>query len=195
MYKVTIEHVEEEVKNVKIKYFDTVPTATSLCILKSGFLFVAAEFGNQLSNSVLRKISALNSVFSYLYQFTKLGDDDDETEFSSASYPSFGMAEPFMPLPTALFKPRGLDNLTLVDEIASLDPILDSKVMNILPNSDSPQIFTACGKGARSTLRMLRHGLEVEEVVSSDLPGIPNAVWTTKLGEEGGRHFCKTKSC
>lgn len=102
------------------------------------------------------------------------------------------MAEPFMPLPQGLFKPRGLDNLTLVDEMASLDPILDSKVMNILPNSDSPQIFAACGKGSRSTLRMLRHGLEVEEVVSSDLPGIPNAVWTTKLREDGthsGHHL------
>jgi splicing factor 3B subunit 3 len=95
------------------------------------------------------------------------------------------MAEPFLPLPRALFNQRGLENLTLVDEMISLDPILDSKVMNLLPNSDSPQIFTACGRGARSTFRMLRHGLEVEEVVSSDLPGIPNAVWTTKLKEDG----------
>lgn len=47
LYKVTIEHEEEEVKALKIKYFDTVPVASSLCILKSGFLFVASEFGNQ----------------------------------------------------------------------------------------------------------------------------------------------------
>ena len=47
LYKVTIEHEEEEVKSLKIKYFDTVPVASSLCILKSGFLFVASEFGNQ----------------------------------------------------------------------------------------------------------------------------------------------------
>ena len=47
MYKVTIEHEDEEVKAVKIKYFDTVPIASSLCILKSGYLFVASEFGNQ----------------------------------------------------------------------------------------------------------------------------------------------------
>ena len=47
LYKVTIEHVDEDVERVKIKYFDTVPVATSLCILKSGFLFVASEFGNQ----------------------------------------------------------------------------------------------------------------------------------------------------
>ena len=47
LYKVTIEHVDEDVERVKIKYFGTVPVATSLCILKSGFLFVASEFGNQ----------------------------------------------------------------------------------------------------------------------------------------------------
>ena len=47
LYKVTIEHEEQDVKAVKIKYFDTVPVASSLCILKSGFLFVASEFGNQ----------------------------------------------------------------------------------------------------------------------------------------------------
>ncbi|KAI0372221.1 hypothetical protein BV20DRAFT_1112140 [Pilatotrama ljubarskyi] len=46
VYKVTIEHDEQEVKALKIKYFDTVPVASSLCILKSGFLFVAAELGN-----------------------------------------------------------------------------------------------------------------------------------------------------
>ena len=32
---------------IRLKYFDTVPVAVSMCVLKSGFLFVAAEFGNQ----------------------------------------------------------------------------------------------------------------------------------------------------
>lgn len=122
---------------------------------------------------------------SYLYQFQKLGDDDNEPEFSSTSYPSYGMADPTRPLPQAFFRPRPLDNLAVSDELESLDPIIDSKVLNVLPNSDAPQIFTACGRGARSTLRTLRHGLEVEESVSSDLPGIPNAVWTTKRREDG----------
>ncbi|KAF6743556.1 hypothetical protein DFP72DRAFT_858749 [Ephemerocybe angulata] len=35
------------------------------------------------------------------------------------------------------------------DEMQSLDSIIDSKVLNILPNSDTPQIFIACGRGAR----------------------------------------------
>ena len=122
---------------------------------------------------------------SYLYQFQKLGDDDEEPEYSSTSYPSLGMAQPSTPLPRAYFRPHALDNLALADELESLDPILDAQVANLLPNSDTPQIFTACGRGPRSTLRMLRHGLDVEETVSSDLPGIPNAVWTTKIREDG----------
>ncbi|KAI9571126.1 CPSF A subunit region-domain-containing protein [Boletus coccyginus] len=167
LFKVTIDHEEDEVRALKIKYFDTVPVASSLCILKSGFLFVASEFGNH-----------------YLYQFQKLGDDDNEPEFSSTSYPLFGMADPTAQLPHSHFRPRPLDNLAVADEVESLDPILDSKVMNILPNSDTPQILAACGRGARSSFRMLRHGLDVEESVSSELPGIPNAVWTTKQREE-----------
>ncbi|KAJ3911014.1 mono-functional DNA-alkylating methyl methanesulfonate N-term-domain-containing protein [Lentinula edodes] len=126
LFKVTIEHEDEEVKSLKIKYFDTVPVASSLCILKSGFLFVASEFLND-----------------YFYPFQKLGDDDEEPEFSPTSYRS---------------------NLALADELES--------------------IFAACGRGSRSSLRTLRHGLEVEESVSADLPGIPNAVWTTKKRED-----------
>lgn len=47
IFKLTMERDEEELISLKIKYFDTVPTATNMCILKSGFLFIAAEFGNQ----------------------------------------------------------------------------------------------------------------------------------------------------
>jgi splicing factor 3B subunit 3 len=47
MFKVTVEHQDEEVIDMRIKYFDTIPVATSLCILKSGYLFAASEFGNQ----------------------------------------------------------------------------------------------------------------------------------------------------
>lgn len=95
------------------------------------------------------------------------------------------MADPTAALPRVHFRPRPLDNLTLVDEMESLCPIVDSKVTKLLPNSDTPQIFAACGRGARSTFRTLRHGLEIEEIVSSDIPSIPNAVWTTKLKEDG----------
>jgi hypothetical protein len=35
-----------QVSEINIAYFDTVPVAQSLVILKTGFLFVASEFGN-----------------------------------------------------------------------------------------------------------------------------------------------------
>lgn len=54
LFKLTIEHEGEDVKSINIKYFDTVPVSTSLCILKSGYLFAASEFSDQsvyLANS------------------------------------------------------------------------------------------------------------------------------------------------
>lgn len=166
LFKLTLEMQEdgdgnltEEVKRIKIKYFDTIPLANSLCILKSGFLFVASQFGNHL-----------------FYQFEKLGDDDDESEFSSDSY----SPDPNKPYQPVYFSPRPLENLVLVESIECLNPILDSKIAN-LTAEDAPQVYSVCGNGARSTFRMLKHGIEAHENVGSELPGTVSAVWTTKL--------------
>lgn len=166
LFKVTIDMVEDtegnptgEVERLKIKYFDTVPVASSLCILKSGFLFVASEFGNHR-----------------FYQFEKLGDDDDELEFSSDNFPT----DPQAAYEPAYFHPRPNENLALVESIDSMNPLTDCQVAN-LTDDDAPQIYAICGNGARSTFRTLKHGLEVNEIVASELPGTPSAVWTTKL--------------
>lgn len=166
LFKVTIDMVEDdngaptgEVKRLKIKYFDTVPVSSSLCILKSGFLFVAAENGNHL-----------------FYQFEKLGDDDDEIEFESDSFP----IDPLDTYTPIYFKPRAAENINLVESIDSLNPLIDCKVTNLL-DDDAPQIYTLNGAGARSTFRTLKHGLEVSEIVESELPSVPSAVWTTKI--------------
>ena len=47
-----------------------------------------------------------------------------------------------------------------MDELESLSPILPAQIAD-LANEDTPQIYAACGRGPRSTLRVLRHGLEV----------------------------------
>ncbi|KAK7203682.1 CPSF A subunit region-domain-containing protein [Myxozyma melibiosi] len=159
LFKVTIDYNVQGVQNIKIKYFDTVPVAKSLNILKSGFLFVSAEGGSHM-----------------FYQFEKLGDDDDETEFSSADYTKGEISD----YPTAFFHPRPLDNLVLVDIIDSLSPLVNSEVAN-LTGEDAPQIYALAGQGARSSFRTIRHGLEVTEIVASELPGEPIAVWTTRL--------------
>ena len=47
IFKITLETDEDMVTEIRMKYFDTVPVATSMNVLKTGFLFCAAEFGNQ----------------------------------------------------------------------------------------------------------------------------------------------------
>lgn len=158
IFKITLETDEDMVTEIRLKYFDTVPVACSLSVLKTGFLFSASEFGNH-----------------NLYQIAHLGDDDDEPEFSSA-----------MPLEegdTFFFAPRPLKNLVMVDEMDSLSPIMSFQIAD-LANEDTPQLYTLCGRGPRSSLRVLRHGLEVSEMAVSELPGNPNAVWTVKKNVE-----------
>lgn len=46
IYKVTMSYEGETVKELKVKYFDTIPPCIAICVLKTGFLFAASEFGN-----------------------------------------------------------------------------------------------------------------------------------------------------
>lgn len=49
LYKVTVSADGADkgrVTELKIKYFDTLPPCTSVCVLRTGFLFAASEFGN-----------------------------------------------------------------------------------------------------------------------------------------------------
>uniref|UniRef100_A0A1I8G4E5 Splicing factor 3B subunit 3 n=1 Tax=Macrostomum lignano TaxID=282301 RepID=A0A1I8G4E5_9PLAT len=153
VFKLTLETDEDLVTEIRLKYFDTVPVAASMCVLRTGFLFVASEFGNH-----------------YLYQIAHLGDDDE---------PTFSSAIPLDQGDTFYFAPRPLRNLVMVDELDSLCPVMDCQVAD-LAREDSAQLFTLCGRGPRSSLRVLRHGLEISEMAVSDLPGSPNAVWTVK---------------
>lgn len=122
---------------------------------------------------------------SHLYSFESLGDDPDDPEISSADYMEAEEAQDETPL--VYFKPRPLKNLMLVDELESLAPLMDAKVLN-LADEDSPRIYTLCGRGSRSSLRILNQGLEAAELAVSELPGNPSAVWTTKLRADDQYH-------
>lgn len=167
IFKVTLDHsafsVEgpgsTSVENIKIKYFDTIPTANVIIVLKSGFLFSASETGNH-----------------GFYQIENLGDDDTTQE----EYQSLNM-----PISSELlFSPRPLRNISLIEELESLSPLLDAKALN-LTNDDNPQIYTVSGKGNRSALKIVKHGLTVNEVAVSELPANPTAVWTVRLTSNG----------
>ncbi|KAI1715078.1 mono-functional DNA-alkylating methyl methanesulfonate n-term domain-containing protein [Ditylenchus destructor] len=162
VFKVTLEADGDIVTEMRIKYFDTLPTANSMCILKTGFLFVASEFGNHS-----------------LYQIVHLGENDEEPEFSSRI--------PLDDGETFFYDTRPLHNLILIDQMDSLCPLISSKIAD-LANEDAPQIYALCGRGPRSTMRVLRNGLEVSEMAVSELPGNPNAVWTVKKNVDDQYH-------
>lgn len=46
IYRVSLKFKDTSVNEVIVKYFDTIPPCLSICVLKTGFLFAASEFGN-----------------------------------------------------------------------------------------------------------------------------------------------------
>jgi splicing factor 3B subunit 3 len=47
-----------------------------------------------------------------------------------------------------------------------------------------PQLYAACGRAARSSLRVLRAGVSVSEIAVTDLPARPTAIWTVKKTQD-----------
>ena len=179
LYKVTLDidpSQPKTVRSVVVSVFDTIQLANSLCITKTGLLFAASEFGNH-----------------NLFHFQGLGDQDDvvcsisitdETlneELGDDSVSASRVANVFLPSPR-------LRNLAIADEIESLSPMTDL-IVDDVAGEGTPQILALCGKGNRSSLRILRHGVSVTEMAVSELPGRPSAVWSVK--EKFGDEFDK----
>lgn len=170
IFKLDFEIDDDIVTEIKLKYFDTLSTAVALCFLPRGFLFVASEYGNHS-----------------FYQIVKLGDDEAQ-EFSSINYQAFADDEHMESEADPIkfqFEPRQLENLVPADEIESPSPLLACKVSKVA-NEDSPQIYVSCGRGAQSSIRVLRHGLKVSKMGEpTTLPGNPTGVWAIKKRHDG----------
>lgn len=157
------------VVDIVISVMDTIQSCNSICISRSGLLFGASEFGNHM-----------------LFQFIGMGDDvnsiksrklDDEVNMTLGddSLSAATVAPTFTPTTT-------LKNLNVTDEMNSLAPITDMLVDTMVASGEdaTPQIHLLCGRGNRSSLRVLKHGISVSELAVSELPGKPVAVWTVK---------------
>lgn len=165
---------ESIVSEIRMIYFETLSVATSICLLpysrrrvEGGLLFVAAESGDhrlyqiELVENQDYEVFSSKTYASYLIDKQLIGDtgdDSDDTKFFQ-------------------FKPRELKNLVLIDEIQSLAPILSASTFNHL---DDYQLIVACGSNHNSTIRVLRHELEVSECATSSLPSIATGVWSVK---------------
>uniref|UniRef100_M4BEI1 DNA damage-binding protein 1 n=1 Tax=Hyaloperonospora arabidopsidis (strain Emoy2) TaxID=559515 RepID=M4BEI1_HYAAE len=153
LYKISLEYSGTVVDEIKIQFFDTVPVATAMCITKTGLLFCASEFSNH-----------------YLFQFLSIGEGDETAKCSSLAMETTNIAT---------FPLRKLKNLALASSMPSLSPVTQLLVDD-LAHEQTPQMYTLCGNGNRSSLRVLRHGLPITEMAASALPGVAKAVWCLK---------------
>jgi splicing factor 3B subunit 3 len=163
LYKLNLNYSSDtgKVDNMKISLFETIPASVSICIIKTGYLFAACEFGNHL-----------------LFKFIGLGENNSPVVSSSSTIKNQQIS--FKP---TFFSENNLNNLEQVDEILSLSPIIDMKVENVL-DEEVPQIFLACGHGCRSSLRLLRLGTPVTESVCADLPDCPTFVFSLRASRQ-----------
>ncbi|CAH2352745.1 pre-mRNA-splicing factor Rse1p [[Candida] railenensis] len=152
LFKLTFQYNEEEesMESINLTYFDTIPVCHSLSILKAGFLLANVANSNKL-----------------YYQFENLGEDVDDSTSRETDEISEVISR------YEVRKDENLANLSLVDSIETLNPIIGSTLID-----STKQIVTL---SSNSYLKTLTHGLPTSIVVSSPLPMHPTSIYTSKL--------------
>jgi len=160
VFKMTMRMVEDdngrmtgEVSALQLQYFDTFPVATTLVILKSGYLFLAAENGD-----------------SHVFRFLSLGDEI-EPIWTSDDY-AVGEAD-YEPI---YFDVHEYENVDLTSSVPSLNPQKHTVVEDI-EGKDEPRIITTAGTGNRSSIKTITNGISVNEHTKAQLPSVPEAIW------------------
>ncbi len=154
-----------EAADLQLQYFDTVPPATALCVLRTGYLFSASELGS-----------------SFLFRFTSLGDDDEGVALCSAVATAADESAG-----EVYFNPRSLRNMEPIDELDSGAPYMDAKVAD-LAGEMNPQVYVASGRGNRANLRALRHGTSVTELVQTPLDAVPVNLFSVRESFSSTHH-------
>lgn len=169
VFKLTLDMAEDaqgrktsQPVRMNLKYYETFPVAKTMLLIRKGYIYIAAEHGD-----------------SKLYHVNDLAEDLDfepGNNFNSDDVPS-DPSEPYTP---TYFTPRGLVYTSLATQQSSLHPLMKTRVENLY-GEDAPQIYALQGTGSRSTFKTLRHGLEIQEIVSSPLGNIPfDNLWSLK---------------
>eukprot|EP00746_Dinoflagellata_sp_MGD_P155614 gnl/MRDRNA2_/MRDRNA2_85465_c0_seq1.p1 gnl/MRDRNA2_/MRDRNA2_85465_c0~~gnl/MRDRNA2_/MRDRNA2_85465_c0_seq1.p1 ORF type:complete len:1217 (+),score=20.44 gnl/MRDRNA2_/MRDRNA2_85465_c0_seq1:154-3651(+) len=143
--------------DITINYFDTIPPSSTLCILKTGYLFASSE----TCNHALYKFVSLGE-----YKKDALSKPNDETKTQNL----FGQE---------ILNPRKLRNLERVEEIPSLSPIIDMKVDDLLCEG-TPQLYVISGRNNDSSLRLLRSALTFTEKGCIELPIRPHNIFAVR---------------
>ncbi|GJX38869.1 spliceosome-associated protein 130 A [Tanacetum coccineum] len=73
-----------------------------------------------------------------------------------------------------------LRTLKILSYNVCLMPIMDMKVVTLSEDETAQILVTPCGRGPRSSLRILRPGLSIIEMAVLQFPSVLSAVWTVK---------------
>ncbi|GAB7355497.1 hypothetical protein MBLNU459_g5990t1 [Dothideomycetes sp. NU459] len=161
VFKLTMELAEDdrgtktgEVESMELRYFDTFPLAVSMCILKTGFLFIASEQGD-----------------SHFFRLLGLGIDIDPVTDST----QYDIDEPEKAV-VPYFVPQEYKNAEISATVPSLHPQRRT-IVDDVEGRDDAKIYTTCGTGIRSSLKIVSHGLGVDEQTRAELPDQPSNIW------------------
>lgn len=190
LFHVALDISNGEVTGIRAKYMDTVAPATEL-VFTGTFLHVFANAGNHYIYNVIdtpspdedvtfEARSAPPPTLNGASKASENGMDVDGPANGSVNHNGAASGEVKL-----YFKPRALTYLALTEgESPSLSPILDLKVTH--PKSgaagsadEGPQILALCGSGPRSSLSIMRHGIQVEQKAVTPLENA-TGVWMLK---------------
>lgn len=145
-------HKNGDVNSIELRYFDSFPVATTMCILKSGFLFVASDQGD-----------------SRFYRFLNLGMDIEPITNSNEYEEDDKKVIPY-------FFPHEYENVETSGTVASTHPQRKTIVEDV-EGRDDWKIYTTAGTGIRSSFKIISNGLGVNEQTHADLPDAPTNLW------------------
>ncbi|OQO05830.1 hypothetical protein B0A48_09925 [Cryoendolithus antarcticus] len=169
--QVEIEQELQQVQSMTLKYYETLPVAREMLLIKKGYIYIVAESGP-----------------SKMYHVDSLADDEDEEPENT--FTSSSLAEHDEPLEAVTFHPRPeMQFLTHTVDVPALHPLIRTKVDN-LTNEDTPQIYAIQGRGDKSVFKTIRHGMSVSDAVESSLGNVPyEQIWTMKRQEGDQFHY------
>ena len=86
----------------------------------------------------------------------------------------------------SIFSPQTLQHLELITMEEGTSPICDIVIDDLFDSSEgtTKQIYAACGQGRHSSVRILKHGLSVQDIAETQIPGVPTDIFTVKLKPE-----------
>ena len=144
-----------------VKYFDTLPVALGIAVLKSGHLFLAAQ----------------NGPSHRLYQITGLGDDEaDQPEFVSSD--EFDCCE----IPS-ISRHSELVNLVECDALPHFGSVTSGHILN-LGNEESPQFYLSHKEHENASVSITRWGTALQEFLTLEFSEAQNVTgaWSTEAG-------------